>query len=144
MGWSGRTREPGTKMDATVPFEPPPKYLGSLISSINDGAKSAQTSALFVAFLGLYLSATAISISDDDLLRGATMQLSQLGGVSIPVIVSFLLGPVLFFVLHASLLMRYGMLVKGLQLFREDVEKTVPDDADRVRCRNLLARSTSC
>src|SRR5512132_1538878 len=31
------------------------------------------------------------------------------------------------------------MLVKGLRLFREDLKKTVPDDADRVRCRNLLA-----
>ena len=79
----------------TVPFEPPPKYLSSLINSINDSAKAAQTSALFLAFVGLYLTATAISISDDDLLRGAAIQLSQLGGVSVPVIVSFLLGPIL-------------------------------------------------
>jgi hypothetical protein len=123
----------------TSSFEPPPKYLASLIGSINDGAKAAQTSALFLAFVGLYLSATAISISDEDLLKGAAIQLSQLGGVSVPVIVSFLLGPILFFVLHASLLMRYSMLVSGLRRFCEDLKKTVPDDADRIRCRNLLA-----
>lgn len=121
------------------PDEPPPKYLGQLIGSINDGAKAAQTSALFLAFLGLYLSAIAISVSDEDLLNATAIQLSQLGGVSIPVIVSFLLGPILFLLLHASLMMRYGMLVTGLRRFCDDLRKMVPDKADQIRCRNLLA-----
>jgi uncharacterized protein YjbI with pentapeptide repeats len=40
-------------------------------------------------------------------------------------------------VLHASLLMRYSMLVTGLRRFCDDLEKTVPE-VDRNRCRDLL------
>ena len=59
-------------MDA---FEPP-KYLASLIASINDGAKSAQTGALAFTLVGLYLLATAFSTTDEDLLLQHTMPVS--------------------------------------------------------------------
>lgn len=118
--------------------DPPPKYLGSLIGSINDGAKSAQTSALFLNFVGLYLAATAISVSDLDLLKGATIQVSQLGGVNVPIIATFLLGPIVFFVLHAQLLIRYRMLVTAVRLFCRELTRLTAE-SDRARCRELLA-----
>ena len=57
-------------------FEPP-KYLASLTGSINDGAKSAQTGALFFAFIGLYLLAVVFSTTDEDLLRERTIAISS-------------------------------------------------------------------
>src|SRR3954469_2174752 len=75
-------------------FEPP-RYLGSLIASVNDGAKSAQTGALAFAAIGLYLLATAFSATDEDLLLDRTLAISQLSA-QIPATVSFAMMPILF------------------------------------------------
>jgi hypothetical protein len=59
-------------------FEPP-KYIASLIGAVNDGAKSAQTGAFLFLAVGLYLLATAFSATDEDLLLGKTVTISQIG-----------------------------------------------------------------
>ena len=89
-------------------FEPP-KYLASLIAAVNDGAKAAQGGALFFALVGLYLLATAFSASDEDLLRGRTVTISQIGA-TLPVSFSFAIAPFAFIFLHIYTLVRYDML----------------------------------
>jgi hypothetical protein len=79
-------------------FEPP-KYIASLIAAVNDGAKAAQAGALFFALVGLYLLATAFSASDEDLLLGRTMTISQIGA-TLPVSFSFAIAPFVFVFLH--------------------------------------------
>ena len=79
-------------------FEPP-KYLSSLISTVNDGAKAAQAGAL----VGLYLLASAFSATDEDLLRGRTVTISQIGA-TLPVSFSFAVAPCLPAHLQASAL----------------------------------------
>ena len=69
-------------------FEPP-KYLASLIAAINDGAKAGM---LLFMLVGLYLLATAFSASDEDILLGRTVTISQIGA-SLPVSFSFALAP---------------------------------------------------
>ena len=118
-------------------FEPP-KYITSLIASINDGAKSAQTGALAFAAIGLYLLATAFSATDEDLLLDRTLAISQLSA-QIPVTVSFAMMPILFVALHVFTLIRYDMLAANVNQFREDLMILVPEERDRERCRQLLA-----
>jgi hypothetical protein len=79
-------------------FQTPP-YLASLIASINDGAKTAQAGALLLLLVGLYLGATAFSASDEDLLLGKAMTISQIGA-SLPVSFAFAIAPGVFVFLH--------------------------------------------
>jgi uncharacterized protein YjbI with pentapeptide repeats len=121
-------------MDA---FEPS-NYLTSLIASINDGAKSAQTGALAFTLVGLYLLATAFSTTDEDMFLQHTMPVSQIG-VQVPVVFSFAIAPLVLLFLHAYTLIRYDMLAANLRQFRTDVLASVPLEVDRERCRQLLA-----
>ena len=121
----------------TEPFEPP-KYLSSLIAAINDGAKTAQTGALALAALGIYLAAVALSTTDEDLLMGQTTTITQLG-VQVSPGVSFGISALVFVALHVFTLIRYGMLTTNLEQFRAELDKTVPVETNRDRCRQLLA-----
>ena len=118
-------------------FEPP-KYIQSLIGAINDAAKAAQTSALFLLALGLYLVATVISTTDEDLLRGTAVQVAQLG-VRAPVAIAYALAPTIFLFLHVHTLIRFDMLAANLRLLTAELARAVPLAADRERCRALLA-----
>jgi hypothetical protein len=68
----------------------PPTYVSSLIAAINDGAKTAQAGALVFLLL-----ATAFSSSDEDLLRGKTVTILQIGA-SLPITFSFVIAPLVF------------------------------------------------
>jgi uncharacterized protein YjbI with pentapeptide repeats len=116
----------------------PPKYLASLIAAINDGAKAAQTGALAFAFVGVYLLAAAFSASDEDLLRARAVTISQIGA-SLPVTFSFAIAPFVFVFLHIYTLARYDMLAANVRQFLVDLQRTVPWEVDRERCRQLLA-----
>jgi hypothetical protein len=118
------------------PFEPP-KYLASLIAAINDGAKTAQTGALAFSAVGLYLLATALSTTDEDLLLQHTTSIAQLG-VQVPVVFSFAIAPLVFVALHVFTLIRYDMLATNLRQFRLELDSQLPLEADRERCRQLL------
>jgi uncharacterized protein YjbI with pentapeptide repeats len=118
-------------------FEPP-KYLASLIAAVNDGAKAAQAGALVFALVGVYLLATAFSASDEDLLRGRTVTISQIGA-TLPVSFSFAIAPFVFVFLHIYTLARYDMLAANVRQFLAELVRTVPLEADRERCRQLLA-----
>jgi hypothetical protein len=132
--WSaGRRRASG---QASQPFQPSP-YLSSLIASVNDGAKAAQTGALFFAFIGLYLLAAAFSTTDEDLLRERTVAVAQLG-MAVPVVFSFAVAPLIFLFLHIHTLIRYDMLAANLRQFERELT-AIPREEDRERCRHLLA-----
>jgi hypothetical protein len=122
---------------ATEPFKPP-KYIASLIATINDSAKAAQTGALAFSAIGLYLVATAFSTTDEDLLLQHTTTISQLG-VQIPVVFSFAIAPLVFVALHVFTLIRYDMLATNLWQFRADLDSMVPRAPDQEHCRQLLA-----
>lgn len=115
----------------------PSKYVSALISSVNDGAKAVQTSTVALSFVGLYLAAASISINDEDLFRGSSFQISQLGGVSIPIIASFILGPIVFLVFHIQLLLRYRMLAEAICALSEELGRLKIDD--QKRCKRLVA-----
>jgi uncharacterized protein YjbI with pentapeptide repeats len=118
-------------------FEPP-KYIANLIAAVNDGAKAAQAGALFFALVGLYLLATAFSASDEDLLLGRTMTISQIGA-TLPVSFSFAIAPFVFVFLHIYTLVRYDLLAANVRQFLAELPETVPLEADRERSRQLLA-----
>jgi hypothetical protein len=118
-------------------FEPP-KYLASLITAINDGAKAAQAGALFFLLVGLYLLATAFAASDEDLLLGRTVTISQIGA-NLPVSFSFAIAPFGFVFLHIYTLVRYDMLAANVRQFLAELRVAVSLEADRERCRQLLA-----
>jgi uncharacterized protein YjbI with pentapeptide repeats len=134
----GKMRAKGNAMESNS-FEPP-KYLASLIAAVNEGGKAAQAGALFFALVGLYLLATAFSISDEDLLRGRTITISQIGA-SLPVSFSFAIAPFVFVFLHIYTLVRHDMLNANVRQFLAELRETVPLVADRERCRQLLANT---
>ncbi|MER2553189.1 MAG: pentapeptide repeat-containing protein [Thauera sp.] len=132
--WSAEKRNAGGS--APQPFQPPP-YLSNLIASINDGAKAAQTGALYFTFIGLYLLAVALSTTDEDFLRERAVAISQLGMV-VPVVFSFAVAPLIFLLLHVHTLIRYDMLAANLWQFEAEL-KSIMCEEDRVRCHHLLA-----
>ena len=129
---------PATLRPKTMDAFEPPKYLASLIAAVNDGAKSAQAGAFLFLAVGLYLLATAFSASDEDLLLGKAVTISQIGA-SLPVSFSFAIAPLVFVFLHIYTLVRYDLLAANVQQFREELRNTVPLKSDRERCRQLLA-----
>jgi len=118
-------------------FEPP-AYIASLIGSINDGAKAAQTGGLTMLAVAVYLVATVISTTDEVLLRGTFVQFSNIG-VSVPVVASYALAPIVFLFLHVHTLIRYDMLAENLRLLDRELDTTLPRKEDQERCRQLLA-----
>jgi uncharacterized protein YjbI with pentapeptide repeats len=118
-------------------FEPP-KYLASLIAAINDGAKAAQGGALAFLLVGIYLLASAFSSSDEDLLLGKTVTISQIGA-SLPVSFSFAIAPLVFVFVHLYTLARYDMVAVNARHFVSKLRQDVPTETDRENCRQLLA-----
>ncbi len=118
-------------------FEPP-KYVASLIAAVNDGAKAAQGGMLLYLLVGLYLLATAFSSTDEDLLLGKAVTIAQIGA-SLPVSFSFAIAPLVFVFLHIYTLTRYDMLAANVRHFARELRETMPLEADRERCRQLLA-----
>jgi hypothetical protein len=125
-------------MPTTLVVFEPPKYLSSLITNINDDAKSAQIGVLSFSVVGLYLIATSLATNDNDLLLQHTTPIAQIG-VQVPVIFSFAIAPVVFLFLHVYTLVRYDMLAANLRQFRTDMQVWVTTEADRERCRRLLS-----
>jgi len=121
-------------------FDPPP-YIGKLISAINDGAKSAQLGAVAFVFIGLFLLATSFSATDEDLLIGKSITISQLGGVTVPVVLSFGFMPAIFLALHLYTLIRFDLLMQNLRHFEVELRAHVPLQRDRDRCLQLLANT---
>lgn len=126
-----------TKPTPAEGFTPPP-YISSLIAAINEGAKAAQAGALLVMLVGLYLLATAFSASDEDLLLGKAMTISQIGAV-LPVTLSFAIAPGVFVFLHVYTLVRYDMLATNLRFFATRLEDEVRRPAEREACYQLLS-----
>jgi uncharacterized protein YjbI with pentapeptide repeats len=116
-------------------FEPD-KYLTSLITAVNDGAKSAQTGAIAFTLVGLYLLATAFSTTDENLLLQHNIPVSQIG-VQVPVVFSFGIAPAVFLFLHVYTLIRYDMLAVNLRQFHSELA-SVPVQSDANRYRQLL------
>ncbi|MCA3350866.1 MAG: pentapeptide repeat-containing protein [Roseomonas sp.] len=121
-------------------FDPPP-YIGKLISAINDGAKSAQLGAVAFVFIGLFLLATSFSATDEDLLIGKSISISHLGGVTVPVVLSFGFMPAIFLALHLYTLIRFDLLMQNLRHFQVELRAHVPLQRDRDRCLQLLANT---
>lgn len=121
-------------------FDPPP-YISKLIGAINDGAKSAQLGALVFVFIGLFLLATSFSATDEDLLIGTSISISQLGGVAVPVVLSFGFMPAIFLALHLYTLIRFDLLMQNLRHFEAELRAHVPLQRDRDRCLQLLANT---
>ena len=105
---------------------------------MNDGAKAAQGGAFLFLLVGLYLLATAFSASDEDLLLGKAVTISQIGA-SLPVSFSFAIAPLVFVFLHIYALVRYDMLAANVRHYVQELRDTVTPEADRERCRQLLA-----
>jgi len=85
-----------------------------------------------------YLLATAFGVSDEDLLVGRTVTISQIGA-ALPVSFSFAIAPMVLVFLHIYTLVRYDMLAANVRQFRHDLQRTVKVETDRERCRQLLA-----
>jgi uncharacterized protein YjbI with pentapeptide repeats len=89
-------------------------------------------------FVSSPLLATAFSASDEDLLRGRTVAISQIGA-SLPISFTFAIAPFVFVFLHIYTLARYDMLAANVRQFLAELAQWVPLGTNRERCRQLLA-----
>ena len=112
-------------------FEPP-KYIAGLIAAINDGAKSAQLGALAVVTIGLFLLATALAATDEDLLLSHATD-TKLAGALGPLVLVPWQAPAVFLGAHLYTLIRFDMLAGGVRQFLADLPALVPIEADRER-----------
>ncbi|MDH4247328.1 MAG: pentapeptide repeat-containing protein [Deltaproteobacteria bacterium] len=114
----------------------PPKYLQSLIASINEGARAAQGGLFLMLFVCLYVLATSVSTTDEDLFLGRSVNISQIG-VALPVSVSLAIAPMILVFFHLYTLTRYALLAANLRHFKEHLGPLAPDE--RENCQHLLS-----
>jgi|GEM_PF-1494677 len=114
----------------------PPKYLQSLIASINEGARAAQGGLFLMLFVGLYVLATSVSTTDEDLFLGRSVNISQIGA-ALPVSVSLAIAPIILVFFHLYTLTRYALLASNLRHFKVHLAPLTPDE--RENCQHLLS-----
>jgi hypothetical protein len=79
------------------------------------------------------------SATDEDPLLNRALTISQLGRAAVPVVFAFGLAPAVFVAAHFYTLIRYDMLTENVRQFRKNLTSMVASEADRERCRQLLA-----
>jgi uncharacterized protein YjbI with pentapeptide repeats len=137
MQSDSKSGDPMQPAGQTPPFEIP-DYLAEVVSSVNDGAKSAQAGVFAFTFVAVYLLGVAFSTTDLDFLLDRTMQITQID-VQLPVVFSFVIAPIVFLFLHLYTLVRYDLLGANLEQFRRDLDEFLPQPVAQERCRQLLA-----
>lgn len=116
------------------------------LHSVGESGESIELARRLAEFrCQIHSSNSAPAFCSDPSSRPAehTMPVSQIG-VQVPVVFSFAIAPAVFLFLHAYTLIRYDMLAANLRQFRTDLLVLVPREADRDRCRQLLAMWNSC
>jgi uncharacterized protein YjbI with pentapeptide repeats len=91
-------------------------------------------SYLFVLF---YLLVAAGSVSHRDLLLETPIKLPFLG-VELPLVGFFLLGPLLFLIAHAYVLLHFVLLAGKVGVFHAELQAQIADEALRARLRRQL------
>ena len=121
---------------STAAFAATAKDLRSLRDTVVDAAGVGAGLWFSYLFLLLYLAIAAGSVTHRDLLFESPVKLPFLG-VDLPMIGFFILGPLLFVIVHVYVLLHIGLLARKVRAFHEQL-RTISDDETRTSLRLQL------
>jgi len=132
---------------ASVVQTPPPstaeafaakaKDLGALRDSVVDAAGVGAGLWLSYLFFFFYLFVAVAAVTHRDLLLDYPIKLPFLG-VELPLLGFFVLGPLLFLIVHAYVLLHFVMLAAKVGVFHSELEAQIGDEDVRTRLRRQL------
>ena len=121
---------------STAAFAATAKDLRSLRDTVVDAAGVGAGLWFSYLFLLLYPAIAAGSVTHRDLLFESPVKLPFLG-VDLPMIGFFILGPLLFVIVHVYVLLHIGLLARKVRAFHEQL-RTISDDETRTWLRLQL------
>ena len=113
------------------------KDLGALREAVVDAAGVGAGLWLSYLFLFFYLFIAVAAVTHRDLLFENPVKLPFLN-VELPLLGFFVLGPLLFLVLHAYVLLHFAMLADKVGVFHSELQAQIRDDDTRTRLRRQL------
>src|SRR5215469_617193 len=125
------------KMEPT-PFVAKAKDLGALCDAVVDAASVGAGLWLSYLFTLFYLAIAAGAVTHRDLLLESPVKLPFLN-VELPLKAFFVLGPLVFLVVHAYVLLHFLLLAGKVGAFHAELQKQIPgDDEKRTQLRHQL------
>src|ERR1700751_3698705 len=121
---------------ATI-FSAKAKDLGSLRDAVVDAAGVSVGLWLTYLLVLFYLAVTVGSVTPRDLLLEKPLKLPILY-VEVPLVGFFLLGPALFLIVHAYILLHFALLAGKVGAFHSELEMQISDEHTRSLLRRQL------
>jgi hypothetical protein len=134
---SRRNREPPPKGPASAPFAARAKDLGALRDAVVDAAgvgTGLWFSYLFVLF---YFAIAAGAVNHRDLFLENPVKLPFLN-VELPLKAFFVLGPLVFLIVHAYVLLHFVLLAGKIGAFQSELEAQIGRDSVKTEVRRQL------
>jgi uncharacterized protein YjbI with pentapeptide repeats len=129
---------PAAEMPPTAAaFAGKAKDLGALRDAVVDAANVGAGLWFSYLFVLLYLIVAVGGVTHRNLLFESPVKLPFLG-VDLPLVGFFVLGPALFLIVHAYVLLHFAMLADKVGVFHAELQAQIADDAVRGRLRRQL------
>ena len=130
--------EPVPEMPPTaVAFAGKAKDLGALRDAVVDAANVGAGLWFSYLFVLLYLIVAVGGVTHRNLLFESPVKLPFLG-VDLPLVGFFVLGPLLFLIVHAYVLLHFAMLADKVGAFHAELQSQIADDTLRAQLRRQL------
>lgn len=143
---AGAARTEADTHAADDPPKPPPSLpafagkandLEALRSSVVDAANVSAGLWLSYLFVLLYLAIAAGSVTHRDLLFEKSVKLPFLN-VELPLVAFFIMGPALFLIVHAYVLLHFMLLADKAGAFHQQLRQQIDDEGIRASLRRQL------
>src|SRR5271170_5387678 len=132
-----RNREAPPQRTEPTPFAAKAKDLGALRDAVVDAASVGTGLWLSYLFALFYFAIAAGAVTHRDLFLENPVKLPFLN-VELPLKAFFVLGPLVFLIVHAYVLLHFVLLAGKIGAFDAELEAKVPDDDVRDRLRRQL------
>ena len=130
-------QDPNVDAPSAQAFAAKAKDLDALREAVVDAAGVGTGLWLSYLFLFFYLFIAVAAVTHRDFLFENPVKLPFLG-VELPLLGFFVLGPLLFLVLHAYVLLHFAMLAGKVGVFHSELRAQIRDDDTRTRLRRQL------
>ena len=134
---SRRSREPPRQRTESTPFAAKAKDLGALRDAIVDAAGVSAGLWLSYLFVLFYFAIAAGAVTHRDLLLENPVKLPFLN-VELPLKAFFVLGPLVFLIVHAYVLLHFVLLAGKIGAFDAELEAQIAGDEAQARLRRQL------
>src|SRR5271155_702455 len=134
---SRRNRQPPPQRTEPTPFAAKAKDLGALRDAVIDAAGIGTGLWLSYLFVLFYFAIAAGAVTHRDLLLENSVKLPFLN-VELPLKAFFVLGALVFLIVHAYVLLHFVLLAGKIGAFHAELQAQVTGDQARVRLRRQL------